>query len=77
MLIRYGFNIEIDVWQETTILTALDIEPARRRDIVEERPFTATSVVSIQQYTDGFGNTCRPYRRTAGDDIDVARRRHP
>jgi transglutaminase-like putative cysteine protease len=59
MLIRYGFNIEIDVWQETTILTALDIASERRADLVKERPFTATSVASVQQYTDGFGNTCR------------------
>ena len=34
MLIRYGFNIEIDVWQETTILTALDIASERRTDVV-------------------------------------------
>jgi transglutaminase-like putative cysteine protease len=59
MLIRYGFNIEIDVWQETTILTALDIASERRVDLVEERPFAATSVASVQQYTDGFGNICR------------------
>ncbi len=59
MLIRYGFNIEIDVWQETTILTVLDIAPERRADLVEERPFAGTSVASVQQYTDGFGNICR------------------
>lgn len=59
MLIRYGFNIEIDVWQETTILTALDIASERRTDVVEETPFAATLVASVQQYTDGFGNTCR------------------
>ena len=59
MLIRYGFNIEIDVWQETTILTALDIAAERCADIVEEGPFKATSVASVQKYTDGFGNTCR------------------
>jgi transglutaminase-like putative cysteine protease len=59
MRIRYGFNIEIDVPQETTILTAMDVEPRRRGDIVHERPFTATSVNSVELFTDTFGNMCR------------------
>jgi len=59
VLIKYGFNIEIDIWQETTILTALDIEPGRISDIIVEHPFAATSVASVQPYTDGFGNICR------------------
>ena len=59
MRIRYGFNIEIDVPQETTILTAMDVEPRRRGDIVYERPFTTTSGTSVELFTDAFGNMCR------------------
>lgn len=59
MHIRYGFNIEIDIPQPTTILTAMDVEPRRRRDIVEEAPFRATSMASVETFTDCFGNLCR------------------
>lgn len=59
MRIRYGFNIEIDVGQPTTILTAMDVEQRRRGDIVHERPLKTASVTGIERYTDPFGNLCR------------------
>jgi len=59
MQIRYGFTIEIDIAQPVTILTALDVEQARRRDILHEQPLQAFSVANIERYTDGFGNLCR------------------
>jgi transglutaminase-like putative cysteine protease len=66
MQIRYGFNIEIDVPQAVTILTALDVESDRRRDIIEERPFSATSSGGVEVYTDGFGNICRRIQALPG-----------
>jgi len=59
MRIRYGFNIEIDVTQPTTILTAMDVEQDRRGDIVHERSLTTSSVTRVERYTDHFGNLCR------------------
>ena len=59
MHIRYGFTIEIDIAQPVTILTALDVEQARHVDIVREQPFSASSVASVEPYTDCFGNLCR------------------
>jgi transglutaminase-like putative cysteine protease len=59
MRIRYGFAIEIDVPQDITILTALDVEPDRRKDIVHERPFTANGATAVESFIDGFGNLCR------------------
>jgi len=59
MRIHYGFDIEIDVPQDVTILTALDIEPARQRDIVEASGLVARSVVRTESYTDCFGNLRR------------------
>jgi hypothetical protein len=38
MHIRYGFNIEIEVPNLTTVVTAFDVHPKRRAEIVEERP---------------------------------------
>jgi len=59
MQIRYGFNIEIDVTQPTTILTAMDVEARRRGHIRHERPLKTTSIVRTERYTDSFGNLCR------------------
>jgi transglutaminase-like putative cysteine protease len=59
MRIRYGFNIKIDVTQPITLLTAMDVEPARRSDIVHERPLLTGSVGHVEGYTDSFGNLCR------------------
>jgi transglutaminase-like putative cysteine protease len=59
MHIRYGFNIEIDIPQPTTILTVMDVDPARRPDIIEERPLCVSSAQTLDIYSDVFGNTCR------------------
>jgi transglutaminase-like putative cysteine protease len=59
MHIRYGFTIEIDVTQPTTILTAMDVEPSRRGHILHERALKTSGVTRIEHYTDSFGNLCR------------------
>ena len=66
MHIRYGFNIEIDITQPTTILTAMDVEQARRGEILHERPLQVRSVSSVERYTDSFGNLCRRIRAVPG-----------
>jgi len=66
MQIRYGFRIEIDLPQNITVLTALDVEPRRRRDIIHEAPFVADGAASVERYTDGFGNLCRRIACPAG-----------
>jgi transglutaminase-like putative cysteine protease len=66
MRIRYGFNIEIDVSQSTTILTAFDVETRRRGDILWERPLTTASVERMELYTDPFGNRCRRLQAMPG-----------
>jgi transglutaminase-like putative cysteine protease len=59
MRIRYGFNIEIDVPQPTTILTAMDVEQGRLGDIVREPPLKTGSIARVERYRDSFGNLCR------------------
>jgi transglutaminase-like putative cysteine protease len=66
MRIRYGFNIKIDVTQPMTVLTAMDVEQARRGDIVHERPLMTGSVGNIERYTDSFGNLCRRIQALPG-----------
>jgi transglutaminase-like putative cysteine protease len=59
MLIRYGFNIGLQVAQPTPLLMALDIHPERRSDIVEEQSPGLDPSGPLQSYIDGFGNLCR------------------
>ena len=66
MRIRYGFNIKIDVTQTMTLLTAMDVEQARRGDIVHERPLMTGSVGHVERYTDSFGNLCRRIQALPG-----------
>jgi transglutaminase-like putative cysteine protease len=66
MRIRYGFNIKIDVSQPMTLLTAMDVEQARRGDIVHERPLMTGSVGHVEQFTDSFGNLCRRIQALPG-----------
>lgn len=66
MRIRYGFNIEIETPQPTTLLTAMDIEPARHVDIASERPFAASPAMGIDTFTDNFGNLRRRINAPAG-----------
>jgi transglutaminase-like putative cysteine protease len=66
MRIRYGFNIEIDITQPLTLLTVMDVEQARRGDIVHERPLRTNSVAQVERYIDGFGNLCRRIQAVPG-----------
>jgi transglutaminase-like putative cysteine protease len=66
MRIRYGFNIKIDVTQPMTLLTAMDVEQARRGDIVHEQPLMTGSVAHVERFTDSFGNLCRRIQALPG-----------
>ena len=71
MHIRYGYTIEIETAQPTTLLTALDVETRRRGDIVYEEPFRVTGSgpinglgsieagAKVDSFIDVFGNRCR------------------
>jgi transglutaminase-like putative cysteine protease len=64
MQIRYGFDIELDLPQPTTIVTAMDIHPSRRGDVVSESAFRTNPPAPIEKFIDCFGNAFR--RVTAG-----------
>ncbi|GLS19768.1 transglutaminase [Labrys miyagiensis] len=66
MHIRYGYTIEIETAQPTTLLTALDVEAARRRDIVFEHPFLVSGPARVDGFTDPYGNRCRRIAIGAG-----------
>jgi transglutaminase-like putative cysteine protease len=58
MNIRYGFDIEIDLPCATTIITAFDVHPERRADVLEDS-VDLIPTNYMESYTDYFGNACR------------------
>ncbi len=59
MHIRYGFRIDMDFAQPTSIVTALDVHPSRRGDIVKESGLPERLAAPHQSFVDPFGNMCR------------------
>jgi transglutaminase-like putative cysteine protease len=66
MLIRYGFHIEFETSQPTPVVTALDVHPDRRHDIVEEDSLHVEPQGPVRSYIDGFGNLCRRFDAKPG-----------
>jgi transglutaminase-like putative cysteine protease len=66
MHIRYGFDIEIEVQNPTTIIAALDVHPERRADILEENTLNVTPPSETETYEDDFGNLCRRIQAIPG-----------
>ena len=66
MHIRYGFDIEILLQQETAIATLMDVHPQRQADIVEQTPFKADPCRRLETFIDGFGNVARRLLAPAG-----------
>jgi transglutaminase-like putative cysteine protease len=67
MLIRYGFGIDIQLWQPTTLITAMDVHESQREAIVGEAEFETSAGVDVQTWIDDEGNKLR--RLTAGPGI--------
>jgi transglutaminase-like putative cysteine protease len=63
--IRYGFDIEIAVTSPTTIITAFDVHPDRRDDLVDDF-FDVIPPSRIENYRDNFGNLCRRIQAMPG-----------
>ena len=49
MLIRYGFNIEIELRQPTVVLTKMDVHASARTGIVREAEFRVSPRVSSKR----------------------------
>ena len=47
MLVRYGFDIDIQLWQPTTLITAMDVHRSQRNAIVEENEFQTSRVFAF------------------------------
>ena len=49
MLIRYGFDINIQLWQPTTLITAMDVHRSQRNAIVEENEFQTSTGARVRR----------------------------
>src|SRR5579859_7104668 len=67
MLIRYGYEITINCWQPTAVVTLLQIREGREGDIRSPEVFTTTPLTTTKLYRDLFGNVCRRFVAPPGD----------
>jgi transglutaminase-like putative cysteine protease len=66
MQIRYGFDIELELFQPTTIVTVMDVHPSRRPDILEESGLHCNQDSHFEKFIDCFGNLSKRITADAG-----------
>ncbi len=66
MLIRLGYELALDLPQETPVVTALEIHADRRKDIRWESGFVSRPAIPTEVYSDAYGNRCRRFLAPAG-----------
>jgi transglutaminase-like putative cysteine protease len=58
MLIRLGYDIELENMQPLTIVAVLNVHPSRTADLVEPDELQISPECRREDYTDSFGNRC-------------------
>jgi transglutaminase-like putative cysteine protease len=58
MLIRLGYDIELENLQPLTIITVLNVHPSRTADLMEPDELQISPESPRGDYTDSFGNRC-------------------
>jgi transglutaminase-like putative cysteine protease len=66
MLVRYGYDIEIELFQPTTIVAAMDVHSSCRHCIVQESEFKVSQPLSIETFVDFNGNVLKRMTAQAG-----------
>jgi transglutaminase-like putative cysteine protease len=66
MLIRYGFNIEIELPQPAAVVTAMDVHSSVRHDILREREFRVSQPIRVGTFTDPQGNVLHRFNAQTG-----------
>lgn len=67
MLIRYGYEITINCWDPTAVVTLLAVRDGREADIRTPEVFTTNPAIESSTYRDLFGNVCRRFVAPPGD----------
>src|SRR5579863_7445360 len=58
MLIRLGYDIELQISQPMTVVAVLNVHPSRTGDLREPDEIQISPEVEREQYVDSFGNIC-------------------
>ncbi|MGA2716007.1 MAG: transglutaminase family protein [Bryobacteraceae bacterium] len=58
MLIRLGYDIELEISQQMAVVAVLNIHPSRNADLVEPDQIQISQQVPRDEYFDSFGNKC-------------------
>jgi transglutaminase-like putative cysteine protease len=58
MLIRLGYNIELELSKPLTVIAMLKVHPARRADLLEQDEIRVAPNAIRDEYIDSFGNLC-------------------
>ena len=66
MLIRIGFDIELEVAAPTALIHMLQVHPARASDLQGGENLFLSPALPTDHYLDGFGNRCARVRIPAG-----------
>jgi transglutaminase-like putative cysteine protease len=67
MLIRYGYEITVNCWEPTAMVTMLTVRDEREADIRSPETFSTDPQIATSSYRDLFGNTCRRFVAPPGD----------
>jgi len=66
MLIRLGYDIELDISQPLTVVGVLNVHPSRQADLREPDQVTVWPAVPVEEYSDSFGNRCTRFLAPQG-----------
>jgi transglutaminase-like putative cysteine protease len=66
MLIRLGYDIELELSKELTIVAILNVHPSRAGDLLEPDEIRVSPDVVQDSYLDSFGNRCTRFTAPAG-----------
>jgi transglutaminase-like putative cysteine protease len=67
MLIRYGYDIEVELFQSTTLVAAMDVHSSRRRRLVRESDLQISQSIPVETFVDDDGNVLRRLTAEAGN----------
>ncbi len=66
MLIRLGYDIELELSRPMTVVTVLNVHPSRWPDLLEPDELHLSAGVTRDEYMDSFGNRCTRVRAPQG-----------
>jgi len=58
MLIRLGYDIELEISQSLTVVGVLNVHPSRQADLLEPDLVGVSPAIPVETYSDSFGNLC-------------------